>query len=209
MDWISRSRKYTLIDGKSGFTISFAGMDFSDEELDGFSGSFAAASAEMAKLEAGAIKNPDEQRKVTHFTDRIAYSDSDEFRDVEQFAAEIRASGKFDAVVVNGIGGSALGPQLMQFAVNGPYWNELPRAKRKNNLKLYFLDNTDSAEFADLLEVMEPERTLHLVISKSGGTRETRNNMIAMEKFYASCNLNFADFAVAVTMNNGLFDWFI
>ena len=42
---------------------------------------------------------------------------------------------KFDAVIVNGIGGSALGPQLMQFAINGPYWNEFDREKRKNNLK--------------------------------------------------------------------------
>ena len=49
--------------------------------------------------------------------------------EVEAFAEAIRkgdlTSGtgkKFDAVVVNGIGGSALGPQLLQFAINGPYW---------------------------------------------------------------------------------------
>ena len=202
MDWAERSKKYTLCDYANGFSISFAGMKFSEAELDALSSKFERAAAEMKKLESGAIKNPDEQRKVTHFTDRITYPESSEFRSVEEFAALVRADGKFDAVVVNGIGGSALGPQLMQFAINGPYWNELSREQRKNGLKIYFLDNTDSSGFADLLSVMDPEHTLHLVISKSGGTKETRNNMIAMEDFYASRNLKFGDYAVAVTMKD-------
>ena len=202
MDWAERSKKYTLCDYANGFSISFAGMKFTGDQLDALKDKFNRASAEMVKLESGAIKNPDEQRKVTHFTDRAAYCDTAEFREVEEFASAIRAQGKFDAVVVNGIGGSALGPQLMQFAINGPYWNEMSRSQRNDWLKIYFLDNTDSSGFADLISVMDPERTLHLVISKSGGTQETRNNMIAMEQFYASRNLKFGDHAVAVTMKD-------
>ncbi len=200
MSGIAKSRSGSLTDGKSGFEISFAGMPFGMDVLEGMQEKFARALAGIADIEAGKIKNPDENRQVTHFTDRIAYAASAEFMAVEKFAAAIRSEGRFDAVVVNGIGGSALGPQLMQFAVNGPYWNELSREQRKNNLKIYFLDNTDSAGFDDLLAVMVPEKTLHLVISKSGGTQETKNNMIAMEKYYASCGLGFADCAVAVTM---------
>ena len=86
---------------------------------------------------------------------------------MEEFAAKVRSgeitgsTGRpFTAVAVNGIGGSALGPQLLQFAINGPYWNELSAEKRQNGLKIYFLDNTDSAEFADLCQVMDPETTL-------------------------------------------------
>ena len=203
MDWIKRSRDYTLVDGKSGFTISFAGMKFEESDLAALAPAFARAAAGIADIEAGKIKNPDEHRKVTHFTDRRIYPASPEFAKVEAFAAKVRAEGKFDAVVVNGIGGSALGPQLMQFAVNGPYWNELPAGKR-GGLKIYFLDNTDSAGFADLLAVMDPERTLHLVISKSGGTQETKNNMIAMERYYASRKLDFGKCAVAVTMKESL-----
>ena len=199
MDWVKRSSEYTFTDGKSGFSINFAGMKFDKKDIDALAPACARAYAGIADIEAGKIKNPDEQRKVTHFTDRIAYPASEEFAAVETFAAKIIADGKFDAVVVNGIGGSALGPQLMQFAINGPYWNELPASKRRG-LKIYFLDNTDSSGFADLLEVMEPEKTIHLVISKSGGTQETKNNMIAMEKFYASKGLDFAAYAVAVTM---------
>ena len=144
---------------------------------------------------------------MTHFTDRASYADSALFREVEAFAANIRdgkivggTGKKFTAVAVNGIGGSALGPQLMQFAMNGPYWNELSDTARRGYLKIYFLDNTDASGFADLARVMDAETTLHLVISKSGGTRETRNNMIAMEKFYRERNLDFPAYACAITM---------
>ena len=82
-----------------------------------------------ARIEAGEIKNPDEKRKVTHFTDRIDYPKSPLFHSVEEFAEKIRSGAvtgstgrKFDAVVVNGIGGSALGPQLMQFSMSISTW---------------------------------------------------------------------------------------
>ena len=206
-EWVARNAAYTNVDPESGFSIDFAGMRFSADDMKSMRDRTADAMREMARIEAGEIKNPDENRKVTHFTDRITYPESELFAEVERFAADVRAGkivgGKdetFDAVVVNGIGGSALGPQLMQFAVNGPYWNETSRDARGGNLIIYFLDNTDSAGFRDLLDVMDPSRTLHLVISKSGGTQETRNNMLAMEHFYAASGLDFAKHAVAVTM---------
>ena len=212
-EWLERSRKYTVINGKTGFSIAFAGMKFDDADLAGMADKFARAAREMKKIEAGEIKNPDEQRKVTHFTDRISYPKSQLFADVEEFARQVKEGAicgstgkKFEALVVNGIGGSALGPQLMQFAINGPYWNELSSNARNGYLKIYFLDNTDSAEFTDLLAVMDPEVTIQLVISKSGGTRETKNNMIAMEDFYASRGLDFARHAVAVTMDGSQLD---
>ncbi len=213
MDWLTRNQKYTMIDETSGFTLNFAGMKFTEEDLSAMEPLFERAVREMARIEAGEIKNPDEKRKVTHFTDRADYLAGDLFREVEEFAAQVRAgkllsgAGKpFTAVVINGIGGSALGPQLMQFAINGPYWNELGAEQRKNGLKIYFLDNTDSAELADLIAVMDPASTLHLTISKSGGTQETRNNMIALEDFYAAKGLDFARFSCAITMKGSLLE---
>ena len=153
-EWLERSRKYTVTDKATGFSVAFAGMKFTDADLAGMADKFARAAAEMKKIEAGEIKNPDENRKVTHFTDRIDYPKSKLFADVESFAADVKdgkicgsTGKKFEALVVNGIGGSALGPQLMQFAINGPYWNELSSNARNGYLKIYFLDNTDSAEF--------------------------------------------------------------
>ncbi len=205
-EWIERNRKYTLTNGKSGFSIAFAGMKFSDADLDKMADKFDRAKREMARIEAGEIKNPDENRQVTHFSDRTVYPKSKEFKAVEKFAEDVRAGkisgqgGRFRSLIVNGIGGSALGPQLLQFAINGPYWNELKETDRNSNLKIYFLDNTDSAGFADVLAVIDPATTLVATVSKSGGTQETRNNMIALEDCYDDADVNFAKHAVAVTM---------
>ncbi|MFA7230548.1 MAG: hypothetical protein WC071_04705 [Victivallaceae bacterium] len=207
--WIERNHKYTLVDGDNGFAISFAGMNFSDKDLDGMKDKFERANSEMIKLEAGAIKNPDEKRQVTHFSDRLSYPESALFAEVEKFAAGIRSGKltgstgkKFEYAVINGIGGSALGPQLMQFAINGPYWNELSGSKRNGNLKIYFLDNTDSAGFADVIKVIDPKTTLVVTVSKSGGTQETKNNMIAFEDYYADKGIKFNAHAAAITMLN-------
>ena len=212
-DWMERCHKYTFVDGKSGFQINFAGMKFQDPAIIEMSARFESVHAEMQKIEMGEIKNPDENRKVTHFTDRSVYTGSAEFQAVEDFAQAVRTGAikgstgkKFEAAYINGIGGSALGPQLLQMAVNGPYWNEKSDAARNGNLKIYFLDNTDTAGLADALEVTDLETTLVINISKSGGTRETRNNMIAMEDFYASRGLDFARHAVAVTMKDSELD---
>jgi glucose-6-phosphate isomerase len=206
-EWIDRNHKYTLTDGASGFSIAFAGMNFKDNDLNAMSDKFERAKSEMAKLEAGEIKNPDEGRKVTHFTDRVEYPKTTLFTEVENFAEAVRtgkvtgSSGKkFESAIINGIGGSALGPQLMQFAINGPYWNEKSDSQRGGNLKIYFLDNTDSAGFADAIEVIDPETTIVITISKSGGTQETKNNMIAFESFYAEKGIDFSKHAAAISM---------
>jgi len=166
----------------------------------------------MLDIESGKIKNPDEHRRVTHFSDRAVYPQTALFRRVQAFAERLRArneSGRgqtIDAVIVNGIGGSALGPQLLQFAINGPYWNELPAAARRHYPRLYFLDNTDSAGLSDVLAVVEPKSTLVVTISKSGGTQETRNNMLALEKAYADAKVPFKSHAVAITRSRSALD---
>ncbi|MFA6291697.1 MAG: hypothetical protein WC637_07945, partial [Victivallales bacterium] len=171
---IERSRNYDFIDGETGFTLNVAGMNFTENDLVQLSAKFANAHEEMKKIEAGEIKNPDENRKVTHFTDRIAYPSSQLFADVEKFVEDVRSGvikgstgKKLDSVVINGIGGSALGPQLLQFAINGPYWNELGGGKRKGYLKIYFTDNTDPAGVSDVMKAVSLKSTLVLSISKS------------------------------------------
>jgi glucose-6-phosphate isomerase len=205
--WFERCEKFTFVDGDSGFQINFAGMKFADNDLKKLAPKFAAAHKGMKDIEAGKIKNPDEKRKVTHFTDRMAYPNSPLFKEVEKFAADVRSGKlkgstgeKFEYAVINGIGGSALGPQLIQFAVNGPYWNELSSKARKGNLRIYFLDNTDTAGLADALNVVELEKTLIVHISKSGGTQETKNNMIAAEAAYKKAGLPFNKHSAAITM---------
>lgn len=212
-NWNERCRKYTFIDGESAFQVNFAGMDFQDDALAGMSKRFESVHAEMKKIEAGEIKNPDENRKVTHFTDRAIYTNSSEFADVEEFVEQLRSGAitgatdeKFEYALINGIGGSALGPQLVQMAINGPYWNELSDAQRRGYLKVYFLDNTDTAGAADALEVCDLAKTLVVNISKSGGTQETKNNMIDCMNAYRAAGLDFAKHSCAITMRDSELD---
>ncbi len=212
-DWISRCHKYTFVDGDSSFQINFAGMSFQDANIEEMTARFASVHAEMQKIERGEIKNPDENRKVTHFTDRSVYTGSAEYQDVEAFVEQIRTGKitgstgkKFESAFINGIGGSALGPQLLQMAINGPYWNERSDRSRNGYLKIYFLDNTDPSGLADALAVSDLETTLVVNISKSGGTQETKNNMITCMNFFASAGLDFTKHACAITMSGSELD---
>src|SRR5688500_17028307 len=85
-----------------------------------------------------------------------------------------RTRGRFDDVVVLGIGGSALGPIALRTALRKPQWNLLDAGERDLRPRLHVLDNLDPASIAGLLErVVRLERTLFIVTSKSGGTAET------------------------------------
>jgi glucose-6-phosphate isomerase len=94
----------------------------------------------------------------------------------------------------------------MRFALNGPYWNEKNGESRNGYLKIYFLDNTDTAGVADLMEVLDLETALIASISKSGGTQETKNNLISMRKIYIHAGLDFGKHACAVTMKESSLD---
>ena len=91
--------------------------------------------------------------------------------DLLRFAAENH--GKYDCLVVIGIGGSALGTTALATALLPFYWNELSSTRRRHGPRLYVLDNVDPDETAALLERLDMERTLVNVISKSGTTGES------------------------------------
>ncbi len=79
-------------------------------------------------------------------------------------------AGRFENVVVLGIGGSALGTIALHAALNSPYHNlgasgPLPR--------LFVLDNIDPDLIGEFLDQFDPTKTLFNVISKSGTTAET------------------------------------
>lgn len=98
---------------------------------------------------------------------------------IEAAAARIRET--FDAFVVLGIGGSALGPIAVQQALNHPHYNELPREKR-GGPRIYVEDNIDPERMAALLDVIDVEKTMFNVISKSGGTSETMSQLLIVAK---------------------------
>ena len=87
-------------------------------------------------------------------------------------AAHSRGRG-VNALVVIGIGGSALGAAALRDALLPPLWNELDSGARGGLPRLYILDNPDPDTVSALLGRLDPGRTLVNVISKSGTTAET------------------------------------
>jgi len=90
---------------------------------------------------------------------------------VSRYAEEAR--GKYDDVVILGIGGSALGPTALRTALRPNGWNMLDEKARGNHPRLHVLDNVDPETIAALLNRLRLARALFVVTSKSGGTAET------------------------------------
>ncbi len=110
---------------------------------------------------------------------------------IREFAARVHREGKFRQLLLVGIGGSALGPQFVADALG----------TADDPMELHFLDNTDpdgfDRVFAKLADAFAA--TLVVVISKSGGTKETRNGMLETKAAFEARGLDFAQHAVAVT----------
>ncbi|MFI5228939.1 MAG: glucose-6-phosphate isomerase [Gemmatimonadales bacterium] len=118
------------------------------------------------------------------------------------FAA--RARGKFDDVVVLGIGGSALGPIALRTALLAPDWNALNDAERGSRPRLHVLDNVDPHRISALLGRLNLERALFVVISKSGGTAETMAQyLVVRERLIAGTKEPAAHLVFVTDPTNG------
>ena len=187
--------------------LDISRMDFDDGFFDRMEPAMQRAYGAMARLEAGEIANPDERRMVGHYwlrapqrapTDEIRHQIASTVEAVEAFASDVHArriapskANRFTDLLVIGIGGSALGPQLVSDALGS----------RRDKLAVHFLDNTDPDGFDRIADRLGAriKSTLVVVISKSGGTRETRNGMLEMTHAFWRKSVSFAAHAVAVT----------
>lgn len=191
-----------------GFSLDLSSSGVTPKSLKAQDPALQSALEAMARLEAGEIANPDENRMVGHYwlrspelaptaelTDRIESA----LARVEAFACDVH-SGRvctpdgvaFDTLLCVGIGGSALGPQLVQAALGRP----------DQPMEAHFLDNTDPEGIDSLLALLGPERlssTMVLVTSKSGGTPETLNGMLEVEAAFEAAGRPFGWHAVAIT----------
>ncbi len=191
-----------------GLALDLSRMNFGDDFLPTMQPRIAKAFATMVELEKGAIANPDEKRMVGHYwlrnaalapTPEIAKEITDTLAALEKFAAEVHdgsevrgTGGPFKRLLVVGIGGSALGPQFVAHALGQP---------ADDKLAVHFFDNTDPDGMDKVLATIGGglDRTLVVVISKSGGTKETRNGLLEAKAAFARAGLRFESHAVAVT----------
>jgi glucose-6-phosphate isomerase len=171
---------------EADFWADFSFVDFSDGYLETMTSQVTQALAFMNELEGGAIANPDENRMVGHYwlrdperapSEEITSAIQKTIVKVKDLAKQVHRgelqapAGSFTDLLIIGIGGSALGPQFVGRALGHP---------DQDRLAVHFFDNTDPdgidltlAEIGSRLST-----TLALVISKSGGTPETRNGML-------------------------------
>ena len=105
----------------------------------------------------------------------LPYNQEEVVRKILAVAEDVRA--RAENFVVLGIGGSALGPIAVQQALNHLHYNDLP-AEKRNGPRLFVEDNIDPERMAALLDVIDVEKTVFNVISKSGGTSETMSQLL-------------------------------
>ena len=89
---------------------------------------------------------------------------------------------EIDDVILCGIGGSALGPNMLRSALRPPRWNELDRDARGGWPRLHVMDNVDPVTMGALFDRVDLRRTRVLVISKSGGTAETMSQYLVVRE---------------------------
>ncbi|HZK78936.1 MAG TPA: glucose-6-phosphate isomerase [Gemmatimonadaceae bacterium] len=109
------------------------------------------------------------------------------------------AEGKYDDVVILGIGGSALGPIALRTALRPSAWNMLSSGSRDGLPRLQVLDNVDPETISALLERLDLSRTLFIVTSKSGGTAETMSQFLIVHQRVAEASLSPDNHFVFVT----------
>ena len=120
---------------------------------------------------------------------------------VKEYAAMVQ--GRFDNILVLGIGGSALGGMAVCEALLKPYWNQLSEEQRNGLPKIYFLDNIDPDQFNGLLDFLDLKRTLVNVITKSGSTAETMAQfMIVKDRLEKELGDDYVRNIVATTDKN-------
>jgi glucose-6-phosphate isomerase len=198
-----------------GVRVDPSGMGLDAAFLERTASAAARALEAMAALERGAVANPDEKRMVGHYWLRApALAPSPDLRGeiedagraVRAFAADVHATrvrppraAAFRRLLCIGIGGSALGPMFVAEALGDP---------RRDRLAPSFLDNTDPDGFDRVLGGLGDAvaETLVVVTSKSGGTPETRNGLLAAAAAYRRAGLDLAPHAVAITQRGSQLD---
>jgi glucose-6-phosphate isomerase len=209
-----RFQKYYTEFPSLGLGLDLSRLNFADDFFSSMQPRLEKAFAAMKALEAGAIANPDEKRMVGHYWLRNpALAPSAEIRreieetisSIKDFAGHVHSGyvqgekGPFKNILLIGIGGSALGPQFVASALGNP---------ATDRMRVYFFDNTDPDGIDKTLSILSADldHTLCIVVSKSGGTKETRNGMLEAEAAYKRAGLDFGRHALAVTSRNSDLD---
>ena len=203
----NRYQQYLCDCPSIGLSLDISRMRFSADFLTVMEPAIQNAYTAMESLESGGIANPDENRMVGHYWLRsplLAPSEDIQkdiistIQSIHDFTFSVhtgkinpRKRARFTRYLCIGIGGSALGPQLLSDSLG----------HHTDKLVSHFIDNTDPDGINRVLAEIgsDLDDTLTIIISKSGGTIETRNGMVEVAAAYKKRNLSFERHAVAIT----------
>jgi glucose-6-phosphate isomerase len=205
-DWDLFCRRRRAFD-HLGLTLDLSRAGLRDGYTSAFTAACEDALGAMTALEAGALANADEGRAVGHYwlrtpelapTARIRDAIGAAVGAVESFAQSVHdgsvrgRGGPFEHVIHVGIGGSALGPQLLCEAM----------APTDERLTIHILDNSDPDTVTSLMQRLGGalDRSLVSVVSKSGVTPTPMHVADAIAARYAQAGLDFARHAAATTL---------
>src|SRR5690349_8301862 len=194
-----RFQRYFLYYRDLDFSLDISRMKFPEDFFEKMQPKIEKAFTAMRELEAGAIANPTEKRMVGHYwlrnpglapTAEIRKEIEDTINRVKKFADDVHAGRitaenekRFEHVLLIGIGGSALGPQFVANALGSSH----------DPMDIFFFDNTDPDGFDCVFDRIGDRlsQTVVVVVSKSGGTKETRNGMLEAEARFKEKGLQF------------------
>ncbi len=201
-----RFKEYLYYDEEMELLLDISRMNFTPEFLMEMTEPMGTVYHQLQLMEKGALANPDEGRMVGHYwlrnpdlapSEEIAQDIKETLGEILDFAEQIHM-GSFRNILLVGVGGSILGPRFVADALASP----------QDKMKAFFIDNGDPDGIDRVLSHIGEElnATLCIIISKSGGTIETRNGMLEVRKRYEELGLSFPGHAVAITQRGSQLD---
>ena len=199
-----------------GMIYSYAAKQVDDKVLEQLCAlaEESALADKFAELYNGAVINTGEKRLVLHQLTRGQLGKDvvadgvnkrafylEQQKRIAEFAEKIHKGEitnekgeKFTTVVQIGIGGSDLGPRAMYLALEN--W-----AKKNGcfRMEARFISNVDPDDASGILNITDPEKSLFVLVSKSGTTLETLTNEAFVKNALEKKGLDASKHMIAVT----------
>lgn len=116
------------------------------------------------------------------------------------------ARGKFENVLVIGLGSPVTGMKAMTQTILNPFWNSMTAEQRNNYPAIEFICNIDTDKFNNLLKIINLKKSLVIFVSKDGMEPETMSIFMVVKKLLEDeIGENYRMHIVACTKEGSLF----
>ena len=146
--------------------------------------------SKIKQMISGAKINRSENRSVDHFNLRKKeYLETKEWKNLINFTKKILNKKSYKNIVNVGVGGSHLGPSMVNQALKSFY----------KGPKIFYVSDIDPINLIEVFGKCNPKTTLFIITSKSFRTLETLENAKMIKNWLAESNISLNDGMIAVT----------